>query len=232
MPDLPPYSTIASGIIEPSTNGTQLSDYDNDSCSPPPPYTPFPSSPAQSLSLKPDTKQQQRPEDQDQDPGGGEGGEVRYVIHHLRHTHPQDTVLSLSLRYGVSAEALRRHNGLTSDHLLAARRTVRIPIPTTTTTTSSGTVTPFQSLSPTPVEDEAEVARKTAIRRWMVACKEADYDVAVVYLEGAGYDLDEAVRRYVADELWARENPLPSSSSSSSTSRSLLGGRKGRWRGR
>ncbi len=42
----------------------------------------------------------------------------------------------------------------------------------------------------------------------MVACKEADYDVAVMYLENADYDLDKAVETYVADEAWERRHPL------------------------
>jgi hypothetical protein len=43
----------------------------------------------------------------------------------------------------------------------------------------------------------------------MVACKEADYDAAVVYLEESGYDLDEAVGQYLEDAEWEREHPLP-----------------------
>lgn len=30
------------------------------------------------------------------------------------------------------------------------------------------------SLSPTPIEGEEEEARKAKVRRWMVACKEAE----------------------------------------------------------
>ena len=47
------------------------------------------------------------------------------VLHFLDPT--QDTIPSLSLRYGVPHDALRRTNGLFADHLLAARRTVLIP---------------------------------------------------------------------------------------------------------
>jgi hypothetical protein len=43
----------------------------------------------------------------------------------------------------------------------------------------------------------------------MVACKEADYDAAVVYLEESGYDLDEAVGQYLEDAEWERAHPLP-----------------------
>lgn len=78
------------------------------------------------------------------------------------------------------------------------------------------------SLSPQPVESEAEGRRKAAIRRFMVACKVADYDLAVLYLEqtvwrGAtgmesesdyDYDLRAAVEAFQADELWERTHPV------------------------
>lgn len=74
----------------------------------------------------------------------------------------QDTILSLSFRYGVPHDALRRKNNLFADHLLAARRTILIP-----GEFYRGGV----SLSPEPMEDEEEQIEKTKIRRWMVACK-------------------------------------------------------------
>ena len=58
----------------------------------------------------------------------------------------------------------------------------------------------------------------------MVACKEADYDAAVVYLEESGYDLDEAVGQYLEDAEWEREHPLPLHAAKK-------GKRKGRRRG-
>ncbi|KAK0722374.1 hypothetical protein B0T26DRAFT_644203 [Lasiosphaeria miniovina] len=115
------------------------------------------------------------------------------TLHFLDHEH--DTVLSLSLRYGVSAAALRRANNLGSDFLLQGRRAVLIP--------GGGA-----SLSPRPVEGEEEEARKAKIRRWMVATKVADYDVAVLYLEQAGYDFHDATEAYFADEAWERDHPL------------------------
>lgn len=65
------------------------------------------------------------------------------------------------------------------------------------------------SLSPRPVEGEEEEVRKAKIRRWMVTCKVANYDIAVFYLEQAVYDLNEAVESYFADEAWEKENPRP-----------------------
>lgn len=64
------------------------------------------------------------------------------------------------------------------------------------------------SLSPLPLESPDEIAHKITIRRWMVACKQADYDMALVYLDEAGYDLDQAVGRYMEDEAWEREHSL------------------------
>lgn len=78
---------------------------------------------------------------------------------------PHDTILSLSLRYGVPQDVLRRTNGLFADHLLAARRTILIP-----GEFYKGGV----SLSPQPIEGEEEEIRKAKVRRWMVACKVAE----------------------------------------------------------
>ncbi len=87
---------------------------------------------------------------------------TRGVVHFV---HPEyDTLPSLSLQYGVPIDALRRSNGLFSDHLLAARRTIVIP----------AEYYHGSSLSPSPIEGEVEEERKSKIRRWMVACKEAE----------------------------------------------------------
>jgi hypothetical protein len=86
------------------------------------------------------------------------------VLHFLDHS--TDTVTSLSFRYNVPLPVLRRANNLTSDHLLLARRTVVIP-----GEYYKGGV----SLSPRPVEGEDEERRKGIVRRWMVACKVAEY---------------------------------------------------------
>ncbi|KAF2183677.1 hypothetical protein K469DRAFT_710474 [Zopfia rhizophila CBS 207.26] len=116
-----------------------------------------------------------------------------------------DSITSLSLRYGIPADALRRINGLYADHLLAARRTVLIP-----GEYYKGGV----SLSPRPIEGEEEEMRKGKVRKWMVACKVADiapryrYDVALLYLQQADYNLDEAIAAYKADERWEKEHPL------------------------
>lgn len=119
----------------------------------------------------------------------------------LHFLHPtDDTIPSLSLRYRVPAPVLRAHNKLPADHLLAARRTLLIP--------GSHYPAARGSLRPRPVDGEAEEARKAKVRRWMVACKCADYDVAELYLAQAGHDLGAAVEAFLADEAWERRNPL------------------------
>jgi len=117
--------------------------------------------------------------------------------------HERDTILSLSLRYNVPATILRRTNHLTSDHLLLARRTIIIP-----GSHYRGGI----SFSPRPVEGEEEETRKGKIRRWMVACKVPEYEVAVFYLQQSDYDLVSAVEKYLDDERWERENPLETTS--------------------
>ena len=111
----------------------------------------------------------------------------------------QDTIPSLALKYGVPQDPLRRKNGLFADHLLAARKSILIP-----GEFYRGGV----SLSPQPIEGEEEELRKAKVRRWMVACKVSQYDVALLYLEQAQYDLELAVEVYLDDEKWEKENPL------------------------
>ncbi|KAF2274667.1 uncharacterized protein EI97DRAFT_434904 [Westerdykella ornata] len=117
----------------------------------------------------------------------------------LHFVDPNDSITSLSLRYGVPAHALRSTNNLYADHLLAARRTVLIP-----GAYYKGGV----SLSPRPVEGEEEEIRKGKVRRFMTGCKVAEYDVALLYLQQADYDLDSALAAYREDERWEKDHPL------------------------
>ncbi|KAH7071668.1 hypothetical protein FB567DRAFT_208479 [Paraphoma chrysanthemicola] len=110
-----------------------------------------------------------------------------------------DSISSLSLRYGVPAEALRRTNKMYADHLLAARRTILIP-----GDYYKGGV----SLSPRPLEGEEEEIKKTKLRKFMVACKVSEYDVALLYLEQANYALEQAITSYKEDEKWEKDHPL------------------------
>ncbi|KAF2431610.1 hypothetical protein EJ08DRAFT_610677 [Tothia fuscella] len=116
-----------------------------------------------------------------------------------------DSISLLSIRYGVPAVALRKANNLFSDHLLSARRTIIIP-----GEYYKGGV----SLSPRPLEGEEDEARKNKIRKWMLACKVSDvgpkyrYDVALLYLKQADYNLEDAIEAFKADERWEKENPL------------------------
>ncbi|KAI1426100.1 hypothetical protein F5Y12DRAFT_713549 [Xylaria sp. FL1777] len=150
---------------------------------PPPPYTRYPTDrqPQDSLNEKSASQDKEAVED---------------TLHFLNHAH--DSINSLSLRYGVPASVLRRANNISSDHLIVGRRTVIIP-----GQYYKGGV----SLSPRPIEGEEEEKRKAKIRRWMVGCKVHEYDIAVLYLEQAGYDLQLAMDTYFADEEWERTHP-------------------------
>ncbi|KAL8807675.1 MAG: hypothetical protein Q9223_004239 [Gallowayella weberi] len=123
------------------------------------------------------------------------------VLHFLDPT--QDTISSLALRYDIPPGTLRMKNNLFADHLLAARKTILIP-----GEFYKGGV----SLSPQPIDGEEEEIRKSRIRRWMVTCKVSDYDIALLYLNQAKYDVDAAVEAYLADEQWEQEHPMESSS--------------------
>lgn len=60
----------------------------------------------------------------------------------------------------------------------------------------------------------------------MVACKVAEYDVALLYLEQANYELDLAIDVYKDDERWEKENPLQGKGKGKATSRSEVGKRR------
>ncbi|KIM95032.1 hypothetical protein OIDMADRAFT_134847 [Oidiodendron maius Zn] len=137
------------------------------------------------------------------------------VLHFLNHEH--DSLQSLSLRYGVPISVLRRSNNISSDHLLHARRTVVIP-----GEYYQGGV----SLSPRPVEGEGEERRKATVRRWMVACKVSEYDVALLYLEQAHYDLGAAIAAYKEDEIWEKEHPIDGNMNGKGKSRQVVGRRR------
>ncbi|EAQ90950.1 hypothetical protein CHGG_02885 [Chaetomium globosum CBS 148.51] len=222
----PPYSAIAQ-TINPKANTTKPP------TPPPPPYTsPFHSKPNPDSNPKQPPQQKEKEQQADQPP---------YTIHHLRHPpHPTpDSLTSLSLRYGIPAHILRQHNNLPNDadYLLAARHTLLIPTAYITNTTKTGTTTttdaaattttpnPNPSHSPFPVEEAAERERKVQIRRFMVACKEPDYDAAVVYLEASGHDFDAAVAWHRADAAWERANPNLLDGSGAGPGRGLLGKR-------
>ncbi|KAK5703733.1 hypothetical protein LTR97_002746 [Elasticomyces elasticus] len=118
------------------------------------------------------------------------------VLHFLT---PTDTLSSLALAYKVPLPALRKANNVFSDHLIQGRRTVIIP-----GEFYKGGV----SLSPQPPEGEEEEMRRNKVRRWMVSCKVAEYDVALLYLQQAEWDLENAVEAYREDERWEKEHPL------------------------
>ncbi|KAF2769358.1 hypothetical protein EJ03DRAFT_272467 [Teratosphaeria nubilosa] len=117
------------------------------------------------------------------------------VLHFLT---KDDSMHSLALAYGVPINVLRRANNVFLDHLIQGRRTVVIP-----GEYYKGGV----SLSPRPLEGEEEEIKKGKVRRWMMACKVAEYDVALLYLQQAEWNLDAAVEAYQEDERWEKEHP-------------------------
>ena len=46
------------------------------------------------------------------------------------------------------------------------------------------------------------------MRRWMIATKCAEYNMAELYLKGSQYDLDIAVDAFKADEQWEKDHPM------------------------
>lgn len=118
------------------------------------------------------------------------------VIHHLH--HPRDTIQSLSLSYNIPPRVIRQYNNISSDNLLLARHTILIPA-----SHYSG-----PSLSTTPPIDVEEDERRKKIRRFMVSCKVAEYDVAVLYLQQAEWDMDKAAEAWMEDERWEIEHPM------------------------
>lgn len=108
-------------------------------------------------------------------------------------------MLSLSLLYKLPTQVIRNRNHLFSDHLLHARRTIKIP----------GQLYSGPSLSHPPTEEEQERdARKSKLKRFQLKTKCIDFDSAKVYLEGSGWDEELATRNWLADEKWAKENPM------------------------
>ena len=103
---------------------------------------------------------------------------------------------SLSLAYGIPLLVLRTHNKVHSDQLLAARKWILIP--------KAHYTGPPLSTPPDPSEEE----RKNKLRRWMIATKCADYNVAILYLKGSNYNLEMAVEAFKADERWEKDHPM------------------------
>ncbi|RDA90301.1 hypothetical protein CP533_3345 [Ophiocordyceps camponoti-saundersi (nom. inval.)] len=150
---------------------------------PPPPY-----SPSLTTKIGGDDGQKTAPEKGDSDD----------ILHFL--DHDRDTITALSLRYHVPVPVLRQTNNITSDYLLLGRKTILIP---------GGYHNAGVSLSPCPVLGEEEELKKSKIRRFMISCKVADYDVALFYLEQSDYHLGAAIDTYLDDESWGRDHPQP-----------------------
>lgn len=119
--------------------------------------------------------------------------QTKDTVHYLSR---DDSIQSVSLAYQVPAPILRSHNGIFDDHLLAARKWILIP-----QTHYRG---PPLSTPPDPEEEE----RKNKVRRWMVATKCPEYNIATLYLRDNNYDLNQAVDVYISDEQWDKDHPI------------------------
>jgi LysM repeat protein len=124
---------------------------------------------------------------------GSKPPETDDVVHYL---DPDDSISSLSLSYQVPVPVLRAHNGVYSDKLLAARKWVLIPR------------SHYQGLPLSTPPDAEEEERKNKLRRWMVATKCPDYDVATLYLKGNEYRLEIAIEAFKDDEQWEKDHPM------------------------
>jgi hypothetical protein len=124
---------------------------------------------------------------------GSQPPETDDTIHYLT---SDDSISSLSLAYRVSVPVLRAHNSVYSNNLLAARKWILIP--------RSHYQGPPLSTPPDPEEEE----RKNKLRRWMVATKCVDYDVANLYLKGTEFNLEAAIESFKGDEQWEKEHPM------------------------
>lgn len=110
-------------------------------------------------------------------------------MHYLAAT---DTLAGLSLHYNVAPAELRAHNRLFADTDLAGRPFLRIP---------RGTYA-GAGLRPAP---DAGAARKAAVKRFQLATKCVDAEMARVYVAAADGRVDEAAAAWRRDEAWVRE---------------------------
>lgn len=181
--------------------------------------------PAEGLKLPPSYREDERPGRTDPPPaydslaaqssnGNGQHATVRPpentedTIHFLS---PDDSVQSLSLAYRLPQDILRKYNALFSDSLLTARKFILIP-----RAYYNG---PPLSCPPDPEEEE----RKNRVRRWMMATKCAEYNMAQLYLKASSYELDAAIEAFKADEQWEKEHPMEGKAKQKSPSRRRFG---------
>ena len=113
--------------------------------------------------------------------------------HYLR---PEDTIYSLALAYGTSEKRLLAFNRMTDRALLHSRASVDVP-----------PECPRPSISTTMPGDEAARQRNARLLRLM-QMRKVTRQVAQVYLDQAGWDLERALERWEADERWERAHPM------------------------
>ena len=113
--------------------------------------------------------------------------------HYLR---PEDTIYTLALAYGTSAKRLLSFNALSDPALLHSRVALDIP-----------PECPRRSISDSMPGDQEARERNVKLLRLMQAQK-LRRDLARVYLEQAGWDLDEALKKCKADDRWEAAHPM------------------------
>jgi hypothetical protein len=60
----------------------------------------------------------------------------------------------------------------------------------------------------------------------MCAIPENRYDVALLYLEQADYDLEAAIAAYKEDEMWEKQHPIEANIKGKGKTRQVIGKRR------
>ncbi|KAI8807144.1 hypothetical protein BJ742DRAFT_813601 [Cladochytrium replicatum] len=104
----------------------------------------------------------------------------------------KDTLVGISLRYGVPLDDLRRANRIfssTDDIIARARLFI-----------------PGSNRTPPPSEEDPELRNKTLVKRFQIVSKCVDVDEAWAYMRASDFDLNAALETYWADVNWEKQN--------------------------
>jgi len=111
--------------------------------------------------------------------------------HYFEHkVQPSDSLASLSLRYGVSIEQLKRTNGLFRHEDIKLKTTVIIP------------KSELKALPPPPKQQDD---KRVSIQNFIQATK-ATREEANFYLHEAEYNLELAIGSYSRDVAWEKDS--------------------------
>ncbi|KAI9030275.1 hypothetical protein DFJ74DRAFT_464401 [Hyaloraphidium curvatum] len=130
----------------------------------------------------------------DEEEGKGDAGKRKVtrkgVLHWVQAT---DTLVGLSLKYGVSVESIRLTNKLYGSSIFE-RGYLLVPVTNWT--------------GPTHSVRSEEDERKALVKRFQLLAKCVHPEEALSYMLRFDYDLDAALEAYWADARWERENPF------------------------